>query len=280
VPAAPRPQQPQPAPQQPGATFVPAEADPAFAGVWSRTDAEVARGQTGRSWLWGPATFGTGREQYGEAPGGSRLVQYWDKSRMEITNPGANRGELWFVTNGLLTKELIGGRLQTGNAAFADKQPAQVPVAGDPTDESAPTYASFGGVASLSGDRRVPSAVGAVVIDRIDRSGRVAPDENMRRYDQRIGVHNENLGHNIPAVFADYFRTMPLDWVFVLGYPITEPYWATVKVGGVPKDVLVQVFERRTLTFTPSNAPAFRVEMGNVGQHYFRWRYGTSPWER
>ena len=39
------------------------------------------------------------------------------------------------------------------------------------------------------------------------------------------------------------------------------------------KDVLVQAFERRVLTFTPTNSPAFQVEMGNVGQHYYRWRY-------
>jgi hypothetical protein len=71
-----------------------------------------------------------------------------------------------------------------------------------------------------------------------------------------------------------------LDWVFVLGYPITEPYWASVKVGGQSKDVLIQVFERRVLTYTPSNAAQYRVEMGNVGQHYWRWRYGTAPWEK
>jgi hypothetical protein len=29
----------------------------------------------------------------------------------------------------------------------------------------------------------------------------------------------------------------------------------------------------RVLTYTPSNPVAFRVEMGNVGQHYFAWRY-------
>jgi hypothetical protein len=33
------------------------------------------------------------------------------------------------------------------------------------------------------------------------------------------------------------------------------------------------------LTYTPSNPAAFRVEMGNVGQHYFRWRYNAAPWE-
>jgi len=41
----------------------------------------------------------------------------------------------------------------------------------------------------------------------------------------------------------------------------------------------VQVFERRVLTYTASNDSAFQVEMGNIGQHYYQWRYGfsTSP---
>jgi hypothetical protein len=56
--------------------------------------------------------------------------------------------------------------------------------------------------------------------------------------------------------------------------PISEPFWARVKVGGVEKEVLMQAFQRRVLTYTPSNPAGFQVEMGNVGQHYLRWRYG------
>jgi hypothetical protein len=44
-------------------------------------------------------------------------------------------------------------------------------------------------------------------------------------------------------------------------------------VAGKEQAVLVQLFERRSLTYTPANTPANRVEMGNVGQHYFAWRY-------
>ena len=61
------------------------------------------------------------------------------------------------------------------------------------------------------------------------------------------------------------------------GLPITEAYWAKVKVGGQVKDVLIQAFERRVLTYTPSNPPAFRVEWGNIGRHYYTWRYGGNP---
>ena len=47
-----------------------------------------------------------------------------------------------------------------------------------------------------------------------------------------------------------------------------------MKVGGVERDVLLQCFERRCLTYTPSNPDGWKVEMGNVGRHYYAWRYG------
>ncbi|MGI8690178.1 MAG: fibronectin type III domain-containing protein, partial [Thermomicrobiales bacterium] len=41
--------------------------------------------------------------------------------------------------------------------------------------------------------------------------------------------------------------------------------------------VLVQPFQRRVLSYTPTNPPGFQVEMGNIGQHYYQWRYLTNP---
>ena len=42
-------------------------------------------------------------EDYAGAPGGKRVVQYFDKSRMEINDPDSpDAGTIWFVTNGLL----------------------------------------------------------------------------------------------------------------------------------------------------------------------------------
>ena len=49
-------------------------------------------------------------------------------------------------------------------------------------------------------------------------------------------------------------------------------------VRGVERDVLVQLFQRRVLSYTPGNPAGFEVEMGNVGQHYYAWRYGSTPW--
>jgi uncharacterized lipoprotein YddW (UPF0748 family) len=263
----------------PASEWTAAGPDSAFGTLWNRTDQPVAQGRTSRSWTWGPKSYATGTERYAESPSGKRLVQYWDKSRMEITNPNGDRNQLWFVTNGLLTKELISGKAQVGHSAFVTRAPAMVPVAGDPDDPNSPTYASFVQRASLDGDRRAASAVGATVVQTINRDGSLGFDQHLARYGVRNTVYNNELGHNIPNVFADYFKTMPIDWVFALGYPIAEPYWARVKVGGQVKDVLIQVYERRVLTYTPDNAPQYRVEMGNVGQHYWRWRYGSAPWE-
>ncbi len=41
------------------------------------------------------------------------------------------------------------------------------------------------------------------------------------------------------------------------------------------RQVVVQVFERRVLTYNVANADAFKVEMGNIGEHYHQWRYGS-----
>jgi hypothetical protein len=59
--------------------------------------------------------------------------------------------------------------------------------------------------------------------------------------------------------------------------PISEAYWTRARVGTIPRDVLVQAFERRVLTYSPDNPAGSRVEMGNVGQHYLAWRGSAAP---
>ncbi len=267
-------------------------ADAALRAVWERTDLPIARGAPGlqpRSWIWGPQPITEGlREPYAELPGGSRLVQYFDKSRMEINNPSAPR-DRWYVTNGLLVIEMIEGRVRLGDSAAEERGPSDQAVAGDPAEANpnAPTYRSLRNVAFPINTTRAPRRTGEVVTEVLSRDGQVTTNPDLARYGVRLAAYSEQLGHNIPQVFTDYFaqqgviyengrfvRGQIIDWVFVMGLPISEPYWARVKIAGVEKDVLVQAFERRILTYTPSNDPAWRVEMGNVGQHYLRWRYG------
>ena len=125
-------------------TLAPAAAvetgDDAFAYTWSRTDLPVANSQATRTWMWGPAAFTSAmEEEYTEGVGGGRIVQYFDKTRMEIsTDPTADPNSIWYVTNGLLAKELVTGELQLGNNDFLPFEPAQVNVAGDADDSRRP----------------------------------------------------------------------------------------------------------------------------------------------
>src|SRR5438552_1043053 len=89
-------------------------AHPAFQHVWERTDALVADGRVARTWLWGPEPGEPRLEPWQQAAGRQRLVQYFDKSRMELNNPNADPNSPFYVTNGLLTVELISGQMQVG----------------------------------------------------------------------------------------------------------------------------------------------------------------------
>jgi hypothetical protein len=270
-------------------------ADQAFVDLWQRTDkpvADQAAGLRPRTWIWGPQpNTAAYNEPYAESPGGQRLVQYFDKSRMEVTTPD-NARDGWYVTNGLLVVEMLTGRIQVGNNLFEPRPAAYEAVAGDriEVNQNAPTYASLINVAYpnvCERCRQVPRRIGEIVTSRFTGMD-IQEDAALARHNVTIGAYEEQLGHNIPTVFTEFFDQQGLvyengryvqgrllDWVFVMGLPITEPYWIRVRVGGVEKDVLMQAFERRVLTYTPDNPPEWRVEMGNVGQHYLRWRHGV-----
>jgi endonuclease YncB( thermonuclease family) len=272
-----------------GATPVAAAApDPAFQATWARTDGPVASGAVARTWMWGPqADSDAFNETYAQSPGGQRLVQYFDKARMEITHPDAPNDGVWYVTNGLLVVEMMTGQLQTGDNAFQPRQPAQVNVAGDADDPDGPTYA---GLATLRG--AAPAADGAPLTQRVDRAGHVANDASLAQYGvtaaQRVTV--PGIDHQIAAPFWTFMNSSGLveengatttanlfvNPYYATGFPVTEAYWATVRVGGTPRDVLMQCFERRCLTYTPGNPAGFETEAGNVGLHYYAWRYTSS----
>jgi hypothetical protein len=264
-------------------------ADPAFQQVWNRTDSLVAGGNVSRTWFWGPGPNTTGLfEQYNEGTNGQRIVQYFDKSRMEVNNPAGDRTNPFFVTNGLLTVELISGFIQVGDADFVQFHSACIPMSGDFGDTLAPTYHAFAGVSNTqAGDHDATDLTGQTVTATIDRNGVVGDDPSKGTMPGVNLVHFEN-NHNIPQVFWDFLNSSgPVDngngqvtnerlidpWNYASGLPISEAYWAQAKIQGEVKDVLIQAYERRVLTYVPSNEPGFQVEMGNIGQHYFDWRY-------
>jgi hypothetical protein len=257
-------------------------ADRSFELVWRRTDRPVAQQQATRSWIWGPRGLMARSEGYLQAVGGLRQVQYFDKGRMEVSNPTGDRSSRWFVTTGLLANELVTGRMQVGDSEFVQRGPADIPVAGDLNDPNAPTYGSFAGQVAMVADR-----TNQVPAEQIDRAGQVSRYAGPERAETRLSHYVAETGHNIPSVFWRYLNasgpiesggrlqtSQLFDWAFTMGYPISEPFWAQIRVGGAPRMVLMQIYQRRVLTYDPANPGAWQVEMGNVGRHYYRWRYG------
>ncbi len=258
-----------------------------FDHTWERADQPVAERQTSRSWMWGSHPFTPPiQEPYIESPDGRRTVQYFDKSRMELTNPEVGNGSPWYVTNGLLVTELITGRVQLGRRAFEQRHPAQVNIAGDADDPTGPTYASLEKLLDTP-----PKSTGGVLIERVDRNGQTVDDGRLGVYNITASQIDPETNHAIADPFWA-FMTMagpvsvdgrtevaPLveNVYYATGRPITEAYWASVQVAGEVQDVLLQCFERRCLTYTPGNDPAWQVEAGNVGRHYHAWRYGNGP---
>src|SRR5207244_9945146 len=96
----------------------------------------------------------------------------------------------------------------------------------------------------------------------------------------KLAAYSEPLGHNIPQAMWDFLNLKGADghtlanWVYVMGYPITEPYWGRVKIAGIYQDVLFQLYERRSLAYIPAMPKGWQVQMGNVGGHYYSWLYG------
>jgi hypothetical protein len=270
-------------------------ADPAFRRVWERTDLAVAQARVNRAWLWGPAPGRTLLEPFREGPAGQHLVQYFDKARMEINNLVVNTADPYYVTNGLLVVEMISGRLQKGVNEFEQVGASDVQVAGDAGSDS-PTYSALQNIASVGGP--VPhtaapltpgTTIPAVFVDRFGNAAGALPPR-WTGTGSMTPVHAAGYvaetGHNVADVFMEFMNSRgpvyengayvngPLmNWVYTMGFPITEPFWTQISVAGSPRLVLVQAFQRRVLTYSPANPAGWKVEMANVGLQYYQWRY-------
>jgi hypothetical protein len=219
-------------------------------------------------------------------------VQYFDKGRMELSYPNINPTSPYYVTSGLLVRDLVTGLVQIGENKVQIFDPAQLAVVGDPlqVNKNAPLYADFvNDLIGPTGQDRTGWVI-STTIQYGRKLSHLAAKDLMP--DIKYAYYESHTNHNIAAPFWSYFNTKGLvldttgkalqgkqlfDWQFLMGYPISEPYWTHVQVAGKTTLVLVQLFERRVLSYTPSNDPQFQVEMGNVGQHYYNWRYGPPP---
>ncbi len=257
--------------------------DDAFGQVWTKADGPVAAGQAARTWLWGPQPFYLGMEAYANPmTNGRRMVEYYDKSRMEINNPRTydKDKDPFYVSNGLLVAEMVSSEMRVGDTeVITARVPSTIPVAGDPRKDNplTPGYTALAGVASLHGEHQAAARLGQPVDQTLDVNGIVGLLPAGSPLHATYAAFAPQTGHNIPDVFWPYLQGMAttygFDWTFVTGYPITEGYWTQMRVGGHDYPVLVQAFQRRVLTYAPDFAPEWRVQQGNVGQHYFEWRY-------
>ncbi len=250
--------------------------------VWTPVDVPVERGLVDRGWMWGPQPIATGFEAYVETSRGQRLVRYYDKGRMEVTDPFKDSSDPWFVTSGLLAREMITGRIQFGDRSFTARGAAQIPIAGDADAPTAATYADL--LPLLNAE---PAAEGAAITTRLTNDAGRLDDPAMAQFGVVGSYLVPETNHRIASVFWDYLNRQALllsgdelvaaplfdPLFFTTGFPITEAYWVSVTVDGVPEDVLAQCFQRRCLTYNPANPDPWKVEMGNVGRHYYEWRY-------
>ena len=256
---------------------------PDFVQVWDRTDLPVQQGQVNRTWMWGPgANTPLMDEPYAEADGGMRSVQYTDKSRMELPVHPVEPDSDWFITQGLLATELMTGELQLGDATFEQHQPADIYVAGDPVNNQSPTYAQMGQLID-----RPSRSGGQAITEKLTSDGQITTDPLLDMYgvwDQEYVAATDNY---VASVFWDFMNSSGTIYqngqyvhgpvftnpFYAIGFPITDAYWGDVTVAGQEQEVLIQCFQRRCLTYAPLNDPGWQVESGNIGQHYYDWRY-------
>ncbi|MEZ4569409.1 MAG: hypothetical protein R2849_03615 [Thermomicrobiales bacterium] len=268
------------------AELEPVIVDPTIQSVWEMTDGQIVNGSVQRAWAFGPEPIAAAYEYYPQSPTKFRNIVYYDKGRLDLLNPQSPTGSIWMVSGALLTTELLSGRIQLGEEEFVRREPADIALVGDLEQPDPVTYAVLARHSSVQLDddtetepetgERVESdrnlnQVGKEVTEILASDGTIHPGAVL---DQgvRIVEYEDLLGHNVASPFAGWATDLGMPALNILGLPITEPYWINTEIDGIPTLVLIQAFERRTLTYTPSNPEGWKVESGNVGLHYRLWR--------
>jgi hypothetical protein len=242
-------------------------ASPAFQRVWSNEAAAATRVID----LWGGDPLVSRVEPYFGAPNDRRVVQYFDRGRMEVE---AGSGE---VTQGKLALELTSGEIDLGGNLTLERQSPEIPIDSAEPDEGVPTWLTLSQIVGDSASDR--SATSERIIEALSRTGtyeaRSTPE--VRRY----AAYIDETGHNLPDVTVDLFERPEFQnerWLDSFGYPISEPYWTSYHRQDDLMPALVQVFERRVLIYTPGLDEARSFTTPSSGRHYAIWRYGSGPY--
>ena len=251
-----------------------------FHRLWARTELPVVEGRVNRAWVWGETSISPLIAE--SNADGVRLVQYFEKGGMQFNaDPVIQIGDPSYVMSSPLAYEMVTGRLASGH----QWGPSNTSIAGDANDRTGPTYASFTGLRDAP-----PAPDGALLIEGLDRRGNTVQKDRLAEYGVTAArrVTYPGLDHQIASPFWDFMQSTgpvyeaaryveePLfeDRWAMIGLPLTEAYWGRVKYGGKTVDALIQVFERRVLTYMPHEPEGWRVQFANTGRHYVDWRFG------
>jgi hypothetical protein len=245
--------------------------------IWQQADGPIAAGDIQRSWVWGPQPLAQSVEYYSASPEGTRTLVYFDKARLDVLDANADRNSPWYATGALLVSEMLAGQAQLDVSGFVSRPVPQIPLAGDMDQANPVTYATLAPHSTFAeGNQSAGNAVGFEITAVLNASGDVDP-EGMLGSGIAVGGYSDATGRNVAEPFVTWANSLPYPDLYLLGHPVSEPYWIETQVLGTSKMVLVQAFERRVMTYTPDIPAEWMVESANVGQHYRLWRGLAQP---
>lgn len=264
---------------------VPAPIPPAIEALWQQADGPVLRGESARGWLWGPAALAVSTEHYDDSPTRTRQMVWYDKGRLDINDPNGDPTSIWYASGAQLVTELVSGALQFGADEWVRRDAAEIAITGDDNQAQPITYATLTAHATIpkavrpadTDTRRVADHTGRLLTALLAADGHVEAG-GITNSSVAVGRYDAELGHNVAAPFADWEAAQPYPALYLLGHPLTEPYWIDTTVDGQARRVLIQAFERRVLSYSPDNPEGWKVESANVGTHYRRWRGLGQPY--
>ncbi|MCO5176717.1 MAG: hypothetical protein M9890_07075 [Thermomicrobiales bacterium] len=265
------------------------EVNPAIQAAWQQGDGDAAL--TGQPWLWGEQPLALAVEYQQDSPTGLRSMVYYEKGRLDIPDPSEDQSNPWYVVPASLVREMLTGEIPFGDDVEVKRGRATIPVVGDAAQAQALTYATLAPLASVDTPTTTRSGLGlvehdsvvprsatpdAMVTALVDASGVVTLGAVADSI-VSIGAFDAVTAHNIAEPFNTWASNQPYPDLYLLGHPLTEPYWLDTTIGGQPERVMIQAFERRVLVYRPNAPEGPRVESTDVGLHYRLWRNLSQP---
>jgi lipoprotein-anchoring transpeptidase ErfK/SrfK len=178
-----------------------------------------------------------GNSQTGLLRQGTMPVQYFDKGRLE-DHSASVADPAWRVQRGRLTVELM-------------ERTPQFMVSGSTT--------SYAELKALGATMHAPPEWFTGGTGTLDDGTIFVP------YDAALRPAH---GYIVPPYFWQYLNradVFPAGWLAAAGLPVTDVFPTIVYKDGVPRQVMMQAYERIVLTYDAMNPADWQVEMGNIG---------------